>query len=84
MAHPTRRRQLLGKAAKRIRTLKGIKQDTVAQACGIHPAYLSNIEKGARQPSIELMVKIANALEVDIDEITYETVIVSLADEAVA
>jgi transcriptional regulator with XRE-family HTH domain len=73
-----------GPAAKRIRQLQNIKQDTVAQASGIHPAYLSNIEKGAKQPSLELMGKLANALNVGIDEVSYVTNVVILADEVAA
>lgn len=83
MATTTRNeRRILGGAAFRIRDAKKIKQDTVAQKVGIHPAYLSNIERGKKQPSIETMAAIANALEVDLDDISYMTSVVVVSEDA--
>lgn len=72
---PRKERRLLGGAVYRIRAARKVKQDTLAQAAGIHPAYLSNLERSKRQPSTELMRRLADALEVDLDDITYWTVV---------
>lgn len=79
---PRKERRLLGGAVYRIRQAKQIKQDPLAQAAGIHPAYLSNLERSKRQPSLDLMRRLADALEVDLDDITYWTVV--YADTEVA
>jgi transcriptional regulator with XRE-family HTH domain len=72
MAMTTRtERRILGGAVYRIRRLMEIKQDTLAQGVGIHPAYLSNIERSKKQPSVETMAAIANFLGVDLTDITY-------------
>lgn len=79
---PRTERRLLGGAAKRIREAKRIKQDTIAQAIGVHPAYLSNLERGKKQPSLDLQTRLAGALAVDLDDITYLTCVYEVADSA--
>jgi transcriptional regulator with XRE-family HTH domain len=68
---PEQRRRCLGGAVKRIRQLKKIKQDTLAQAVGVNPAYLSRIESSDRQPSMEVLLRLVQYLEVDLDDISY-------------
>lgn len=85
MASPTfprTERRILGGAVRRLREAKSIKQDTLALAAGVHPAYLSNIERNKKQPSVERMLLIANSLGVDLDDISYMTLVVVVADEA--
>jgi transcriptional regulator with XRE-family HTH domain len=76
-------RHILGGAVFRIRKLKGITQDELATQVGIHFAYLSNIERDKKQPSEKVIRAIADALEVDLRDISYKTV-VYLADEDAA
>lgn len=75
-------RRLLGGAAKRIREAKHKSQDAVATSAGINFAYLSKIERNLQQPSLEVMCRLANALEVDLDDISYLTTIYVIPDEA--
>jgi transcriptional regulator with XRE-family HTH domain len=68
---PRNERRLLGGAVRRIREAKGIKLDELATAAAVHFAYLSNVERGKRQPSLDLMCRLATALAVDLDDISY-------------
>lgn len=59
----------IGKRMKRYRTDKGISQTDLGEMLSIHPQHLSNIETGSRAPSLELLVSIANALDVSADDL---------------
>jgi transcriptional regulator with XRE-family HTH domain len=54
----------LGTNIKTIRTSKQIKQKDLASSLGITHNYLSMIENGAKTPSLSLISRVANALEV--------------------
>lgn len=77
-------RRLLGGAAKRIREAKNLRQDQVATASGINFAYLSKIERNKQQPSVEVMCRLANALEVDLDDISYMATIYTIPEDGAA
>lgn len=56
---------------KRIRTQKGISQDELSKKNEIHPVQFSRYERAQSVPSIDVVQKIADALEVTIDELVY-------------
>lgn len=60
-----------GPAIKAIREALGIKHGVFAVDCLISPGYLTNIEKGVKQPSPEVTRRIAERLGVSVDTITY-------------
>lgn len=64
-------RLIHGPAVRAIREAVGIKHGDLAIRCLISPGYLSNIEKGAKQPSPKVASAIAEALGVSADAITY-------------
>lgn len=64
-------RTLHGPAVRAIREALGIKHGRFALDVGITPGYLSNVEKGRKQPSDAVAAAIAKRLGVTIDEITY-------------
>lgn len=49
---------------RRIRESKGWSQDKLADESGLHRTYISGIERGVRNPTIEIVSVIALALEV--------------------
>ncbi|WP_244980386.1 helix-turn-helix domain-containing protein [Brucella anthropi] len=51
------------------RDYRGMSAKALAEAAGISAAYLSQIEKGVREGSLDAMKKIAEALKVTIDEL---------------
>lgn len=57
----------IGKNIKKIREMKKISQDQLANNSGIPRTSLGRYERGERTPNVDVVAKIANALEVDID-----------------
>ncbi len=57
--------KLFGANVKRIRRLKRVSQETLAESCGLYRSYLSRIERGTANPTLESIIVLANALEVD-------------------
>ena len=53
---------LLGMAIKAQRASLGISQEELAHRAGLHRTYISDLERGARNPSLESIEKIARAL----------------------
>jgi CheY-like chemotaxis protein len=57
---------LLGLAIKTERCALGISQEQLAERAGLHRTYVSDVERGARNPSIASIEKLAHALELSI------------------
>jgi transcriptional regulator with XRE-family HTH domain len=57
-------RQRLALNLKRLRTNKGLSQEAFAFEAGIHRTYVSDLERGARNPSITILDKLALPLGV--------------------
>lgn len=51
------------------REFRGLTQEQLAQAAGISSSYLSQIETGRRDGTLEVMVRLARALGVMIDDL---------------
>ncbi len=52
-------RQRLARNLRRLRTEKGWSQERYADEAGIHRTYVSDIERGARNPTITVVEKLA-------------------------
>jgi transcriptional regulator with XRE-family HTH domain len=52
----------LGQNLRRLRIAKGLSQEAFADEAGIHRTYISDIERGARNPTVTVVEKIARAL----------------------
>ena len=57
---------------KRLRTRKGWSQEQLADEAGLHRTYVSGVERGTRNPTVEIVGKIANALGVKPSELFRE------------
>ena len=57
---------LLGAAIRQRRTFLRISQEELAVRSGLQRTYLSDVERGARNPSIKTIEKIAQALQVPV------------------
>jgi transcriptional regulator with XRE-family HTH domain len=62
-------RLLFAKRMKEVRLSRGISQEGLAELCNLHRTYISSVERGERNISIDNMEKLALALEVDIREL---------------
>jgi CheY-like chemotaxis protein len=60
---------LLGMAIKTQRASLGISQEELAYRAGLHRTYISDLERGARNPSIESIEKLAGALQVSVSKL---------------
>lgn len=65
------RRRVHGPAVRAIREALGIRHGVFAVNCDITPGYLTNIEKGHKQPSPAVAKALAAGLGVDLNAITY-------------
>ncbi|MGI5217162.1 helix-turn-helix domain-containing protein [Nocardia sp. CA-290969] len=72
-------REVLG---NRLRTLRGEQRETLAETArraGISPQYLSEVERGRKEPSSEMIAALAGALGTSLGELTRQ-----VADELVS
>lgn len=65
---PTRRdplwRHLVGERLRQLRHLRGETLGQTARRAGISPQYLSEIERGRKEPSSEMIAAITGALDI--------------------
>lgn len=64
MADRTANQARLGRAIKLIRVQRGLTQEQVSAASGLHPTYISDIERGARNPSWQAITQLADGIGV--------------------
>ena len=57
-------RQRLGRNVRRLREEKGWSQEDYADRAGIHRTYVSDIERGKRNPSVTVVEKLSMPFEV--------------------
>ena len=58
-------RERLGRNVRQLRQEKGLSQEGFAHEAGIHRTYVSDIERGARNPTITIVQRLADALGVE-------------------
>jgi transcriptional regulator with XRE-family HTH domain len=62
-------RALLSWNLRRLRTQRGVSQGRLAAKMKMDRAYLSEIENGHRKPTVDLLDKLAEALNVPVHEL---------------
>lgn len=62
-------RKRLGSNLKRLRMKRGWSQEQFAFEASVHRTYISDLERGARNPSILLLEKLAKPLKVSASEL---------------
>ena len=75
MGNPTQKfaaQLLFASNMKRIRLEKKLTQENVAEGAGLHPNYISSVERGERNLSIANIERIACALGVGMPELLSE------------
>ena len=63
------RQKTLGLSVKRIREQRNLSQEKLAEAADIHTSYIGQIERGLRHPSLKVLFRIADALNIKISEL---------------
>ena len=68
---PVRDKALIsfGRNVARIRDERGFSQDKLAEKADLDRTYLSGIERGVRNPGIKVVIKLARALGVSVDQL---------------
>lgn len=67
----------IGKRIKIARIKADMTQERLAEAVGLSPTHLSNIETGTTRVSLNAIVSLANALSVTVDDLLCDSVIQS-------
>lgn len=60
--------KLFGMRMRELRTSRKLSQEQLAEKVGISPKYMSRIEIGQQFPSINVITKLANALQVELKD----------------
>jgi transcriptional regulator with XRE-family HTH domain len=55
---------LFGETLQEFRTAKGVSQEALALDCGRDRTFISMLERGKRQPTLETIFRLAEGLEV--------------------
>ncbi len=63
-----------GKKLHQLRKQKGFTLRQLAEMLGVHYAHLNNIEHGARRPSTDLVLKVAEVFGVSTDQLMKDDV----------
>ena len=58
-------RARLGSNIRRLRIERGLSQEAFADLANIHRTYVSDIERGARNPTITIVQRLGDALGVE-------------------
>jgi transcriptional regulator with XRE-family HTH domain len=65
----TKRQVVLGRRIAERRKQLGLGQERLALDAGLHRTYLTTVERGMRNPSLETLCRIANALGCDVADL---------------
>jgi transcriptional regulator with XRE-family HTH domain len=58
--------EAFGANVRRLRLQRGGTQEVLAELVGVHPTYVGGIERGERNPSLEKVIALARALQIDV------------------
>lgn len=64
----------IGKRIKRARSKADLTQERLAEIVRVSPSHMSNIETGTTRVSLPLIVAIANALSVTVDDLLCDSI----------
>ena len=60
---------IIGKTVKELREGKNLTQEQLAELCDTSAVYISEIERGVKNPTIQAMMVIANALGIELSQL---------------
>ena len=62
-------RKVLSENMRKIRSELGLSQESLADTCGLHRTYISDVERCERNISIDNIEKIAEALKISVSDL---------------
>lgn len=60
---------MLGNRIRELRRETGLSQEAFADKCGLDRTYVSGIERGVRNPTLEVISVLAAGLEIEISKL---------------
>jgi transcriptional regulator with XRE-family HTH domain len=61
--------KLFGSAVRAQRAAAGLSQEKLAERSGLHPTYISMVERGVRNPTLDASDRIAKALKISLPKL---------------
>lgn len=62
-------KKMLGSRIRELRRETGLSQEDFADKCGIDRSYMSGIERGVRNPTLEVLWAISGGLDLDLSQL---------------
>jgi transcriptional regulator with XRE-family HTH domain len=84
MKEPIALRQLVGENVRFLRRAKGWSQEELGEQADLSYKFVGEIERGAVNPSLDSLLKIANALTIDVAELFLNKGLIVLSYDEVA
>ncbi len=66
---PVNGRALVAANLRRLRAVRGLSQEALADRAGIHRTYVGSVERAERNVAIDNICRLARALDVDVREL---------------
>lgn len=67
--HSNKTLMTFGNSLRLIRKSQGLTQEELAQVCGLDRTYISGLERGVRNPSLLVIVKISTILNTSLGDL---------------
>lgn len=67
--HDAQRRRLFGTVLRSFRTQRGLTQEELASRCEMDRSFISDLERGAREPGLFTVMRLAQGLDMPAAEI---------------
>ena len=61
--------KIFGYTLRQLRDQRTISQEKFAELCGLDRTFISRLERGTRQPTLETMMRIADALDMPLNQL---------------
>lgn len=61
-----------GIAVRKRRTAAGLSQEALAERAALHPTYIGMVERGVRNPTLDVAARIAKALKISLPKLIEE------------
>jgi transcriptional regulator with XRE-family HTH domain len=61
--------KLLGERIRGLRKEKGLSQEVLGERADLHEKFISQVERGAKNLSLDSLIKIAKGLDVSLEEV---------------
>lgn len=59
----------LGRILSELRHKKGMSQELFADFAGVHRTYVSQVERGLKSPTVSVLTRFSNVLEISLSEL---------------